>query len=392
MLNPTTEPIDLHGASLLLVDDIPANLDILCSVLEPEGYQLALAGDGPLALKIADRLVPDLVLLDVNMPGMDGFEVCRRLKQQPATQHVPVIFVTANDETQHLVSGFEAGGGDYITKPFRQEEVLMRVRNALYTKYLFDRNQAYQHKMEEELQTAHELQLGLMPTEQPQVPGFAIAGRCRSAAQVGGDFFQYFEPSQGGLSLALGDVTGHAMSAAIPMILVMGMLHSQMEQAAALHPLFPTLNRSVHQTLDKRTFACFAAADLDPTTSSVTLTNAGYPYPYHFRVADQQVVELAMHDAYPLGARLDSAYQSRRADLAPGDRLVFCSDGIFEAENEEGEMMDQERLVEAVEKGCRTDLSAPQLVDHLLAYAREYSGAKPQHDDQTVVVVRAGEE
>jgi DNA-binding NtrC family response regulator len=128
--------VDLKGARILLVDDQPANLDVLRRVLEAKAYKILLAPSGEVALRTAGRVVPDLILLDVMMPGMDGYEVCRRLKQDETTRAIPVIFVTAQDQTDALVSGFQAGGVDYIVKPFREEEVLVRVQTHLCLKYL----------------------------------------------------------------------------------------------------------------------------------------------------------------------------------------------------------------------------------------------------------------
>ncbi len=117
------------GAKILLVDDQPANLDLLCRLLELEGYDVLLAPNGQVALKSAARVIPDLILLDVTMPEMDGYEVCRRLKQDPTTEQIPVIFITGRDLKEDIVAGFEAGGVDYITKPIQEEEeVLVRVR------------------------------------------------------------------------------------------------------------------------------------------------------------------------------------------------------------------------------------------------------------------------
>lgn len=121
------EEMDLRGSKILLVDDTPANLDVLCDLLEAQGYDLALAPDGPTALKIATRLRPDLILLDVVMPEMDGFEVCRRLKDDETLAGIPVIFISARDQFEDVMAGFRAGGVDYITKPFKDEEVLARV-------------------------------------------------------------------------------------------------------------------------------------------------------------------------------------------------------------------------------------------------------------------------
>ena len=130
------ENADLKGAQLLLVDDTPENLDVLCALLEAEGYDLALALDGPIALQIARRTRPDLVLLDIMMPGMDGYEVCRQLKADPELCEVPVVFITAKGQTEDIVEGFRRGGVDYVTKPIRDEEVLARVKTHLRLHFL----------------------------------------------------------------------------------------------------------------------------------------------------------------------------------------------------------------------------------------------------------------
>jgi DNA-binding NtrC family response regulator len=116
---------------VLVVDDLPANLDLLADLLEPEGYEVLAAADAAEAMRVAASVGPSLILLDVVMPGTDGYEICRRLKQDPSTRHIPVVFITARDDPGGIVEGFRAGGMDYITKPFHREEVVMRVRTHL---------------------------------------------------------------------------------------------------------------------------------------------------------------------------------------------------------------------------------------------------------------------
>jgi DNA-binding NtrC family response regulator len=123
--------VDLRGASILVVDDVPANLEVLCESLEEEGYEVLVAADGEGALKVASYSIPELILLDVVMPGMDGYETCRQLKQHQHTRGIPVVFLTARDEVEGIVEGFSAGGLDYIVKPFSREEVLIRIRTQL---------------------------------------------------------------------------------------------------------------------------------------------------------------------------------------------------------------------------------------------------------------------
>ena len=112
---------------ILVVDDTPRNLELLSKVLEREGYDLALAVEGAQALELASQEQPDLILMDVLMPGMDGIEACRRLKTDPATQGIPVIFLTSKSGSDEILAGFAAGAVDYVTKPFRIPELLARV-------------------------------------------------------------------------------------------------------------------------------------------------------------------------------------------------------------------------------------------------------------------------
>lgn len=139
------------SAEILIVDDIPNNLNLLCQTLESEGYNIIAAPSGEIALQIAAHTQPDLILLDIMMPGMDGFETCRRLKADKRLSDIPVIFITAKDETESVVEGFRVGGVDYITKPFHQDEVLVRVQTHLkihqLTQELIEKNRALQQEI-----------------------------------------------------------------------------------------------------------------------------------------------------------------------------------------------------------------------------------------------------
>lgn len=122
---------DQRQPSILIVDDVPANLNLLTGILKQQGYKVRPAPDGSLALDAARHSPPDLILLDIHMPEMDGFEVCRRLKADEALKEIPVLFISALTETRDKIQAFDAGGVDYITKPFQVEEVLARVRTHL---------------------------------------------------------------------------------------------------------------------------------------------------------------------------------------------------------------------------------------------------------------------
>ncbi len=114
--------------TILIVDDIPKNIELAANILQAKNYNITFATSGETALEKVKSINFDLILLDVMMPGMDGFEVCKRLKSDPETKEIPVIFLTAKSETENVVQGFELGAVDYVTKPFSTEELLARVK------------------------------------------------------------------------------------------------------------------------------------------------------------------------------------------------------------------------------------------------------------------------
>ncbi len=133
--NIDSELIDIFDMKVLIVDDTPANIDLLMKALQNNGYRLSFATNGNAALRLAEHNDPDLILLDIMMPGMDGLEVCAKIKNSEKTKDIPIIFITAKVETEDVVKGFQAGGVDYIAKPFRAEEVCARVKTQLALQY-----------------------------------------------------------------------------------------------------------------------------------------------------------------------------------------------------------------------------------------------------------------
>lgn len=299
------------------------------------------------------------------------------------------LVVSTRDEVGQLVEAFNRMVG-------RIEETTERAT----------REAAERRLAEEELQTAHDMQMGLMPEGSPRIEGLDIAGRCLPANHVGGDFFQYFE-RDGRLSVCLADVTGHAMAAAIPVVMFSGVLESEMHHGESVEKLFGhlsdilhrenqpgegmvrlfrNLNRTLHRSLNVHTFVCLVMGEFELTGRTLRVANSGCPYPYLYRAAERTVQEVPL-DAYPLGVRPDTAYAVEEVQLEAGDRVVFCSDGIIEAQNGAGELFGFERTAEVVRRGGEEGLTAAELVERLFAEVEGFSGEVPQGDDQTVVVV-----
>ena len=138
-----------NETAILIVDDIPVNVDVLRKTLAVKGYSISMAPSGEMALKIAPKIKPDLILMDVMMPGMDGFETCRKLKENPVFENTPILFVTGKTETVDIVEAFKSGGADYITKPFRSEEVLARIETHLCLTKTIKKNESLVEDLKE---------------------------------------------------------------------------------------------------------------------------------------------------------------------------------------------------------------------------------------------------
>ena len=131
----TDEMVSQHIPNILIVDDVPANLKVLGEILKEEGYLVRPVPNGVLALQVAERTEPDLILLDVMMPGLNGFEVCKGLKENKKVSDIPVIFISALNDTQDIVKALQCGGVDFITKPFQSAEVIARVKTHLQLRF-----------------------------------------------------------------------------------------------------------------------------------------------------------------------------------------------------------------------------------------------------------------
>ncbi|UCH98739.1 MAG: response regulator [Candidatus Aminicenantes bacterium] len=160
---------EVKNPLVLIVDDVSQNLKILGDILRAKGYRIAVATNGKQALEVVKKILPDLILLDIMMPEMDGFAACKRLKESPRTKDIPIIFLTAKIETADIVKGLELGAVDYISKPFNSTELLARVNTHLELKKARDREKELIEKLKEALSKVKRLS-GLLP----------ICARCKN--------------------------------------------------------------------------------------------------------------------------------------------------------------------------------------------------------------------
>ena len=211
-----THPV---AARLLVVDDNEMNRDLLSRRVQRLGHETVTANDGRQALALMRSQAFDLVLLDITMPGMDGYEVLQQLRDDAALRHIPVVMVSAIDEIDSVVRCLELGAEDYLTKPFNPLVLKARVDASLAKKLLRDKEQAHARMMVRELEIGRQIQSGFLPERLPQPAGWNLAVRFLPARQVAGDFYDAFELPNGTLALVVADVCDKGVGAALYMAL-----------------------------------------------------------------------------------------------------------------------------------------------------------------------------
>src|SRR5665648_341723 len=200
---------------ILIVDDTPANLKLLSQILTNAGYHIRVASNGSHALASVEMEFPDLILLDVKMPGLNGYEVCAKLKANAKTAEIPVIFISALDDLKDKLQGFHAGGVDYITKPFQLEEVLARVKTHLELRNVQQKLRSANARMAHELNLAALMQANFILQKMPIVSGWQFDGVLQPARETSGDFFDIFFLPDGKLVIMIADVVDKGVSAAL---------------------------------------------------------------------------------------------------------------------------------------------------------------------------------
>lgn len=168
--------IDFDSAKVLVVDDVPANIEVLLSVLESEPYNVLVATSGASALKVAESELPDIILLDVVMPELNGYETCQVLKANPKTRNIPVIFVTSRSDVEGIMEGFRVGAIDYVIKPFHQEEAVARIRTHLERTFLLREVQEKNLALEAEINKRQTLDNRLSMISQREAEHWGLQG------------------------------------------------------------------------------------------------------------------------------------------------------------------------------------------------------------------------
>jgi sigma-B regulation protein RsbU (phosphoserine phosphatase) len=382
----------LSDCRVLLVDDAKANLDILVEGLKPD-HKLSLALTGEMALQIAARTPPDLVLLDIMMPGLDGYEVCRRMRRMPETAEVPIMFLSSLEEVQNKTRGFEAGANDYLTKPFEMLEVKARVRSLLKAKAYSD---AVKEQRAADLRVAREIQMGILPhdfTAVEKAYRVSFGAILEPAREVGGDLYGVCAAGPERLMIFLGDVSGKGIPASMFMMRTVSLARLLAREIAEPKRILERLNDELSADNASHMFVTFLCAVFEPATHRLTLASGGHCYPL-LLPADGPPCWITKTIGTALGFDSGLEFQAMELTLSDGDAVVFYTDGVSEAFNPERELYGSERLL--ADASGLAGQSANAISAGLLAKVRAFAGTAPQSDDIAILTfkvnVAAGKE
>jgi sigma-B regulation protein RsbU (phosphoserine phosphatase) len=379
-----TEHRPLPASTILVVDDSPVNLQVLVRTLQASGHRILAATSGRAAVDIATRARPDMVLLDVMMPDMDGFEVCRTLKAQPETREIVVIFLSALGEVSDKVSGLSIGAADYITKPIQAEEVLARVANHLTRQYLERELRRSRDQLDRELANAADMQRLLLPRAMPVDPGAEFAAFYQTSRHAGGDYYDVIPIGGHRYGVIVADVSGHGAPAAIVMSMIRAVLHTFPGVADDPPAVLNHINRHFQFLWDTAMFATAVYGVLDVEQRTWRSVCAGHPPPLLVR-AGQDVSPAAAATGMMLLFRDLGDITCPLQALLPGDRLVLYTDGITDRQAPDGAHYDQDRLMASLSRVG--SLTPAVIVEQLIADLETFAGGREAEDDQTLLVI-----
>jgi phosphoserine phosphatase RsbU/P len=385
----------VQPSRILVVDDNASNRDLLSRRLQRQGHTVLQAEDGARALALVEKEALDLVLLDLMMPGISGYEVLALLKSDPRFREIPVIMISALSELDSIVRCIEAGADDYLAKPFDPTLLRARVGASLEKKRLRDEVRASLARLEEELDQARKMQLGMLPrifpactAEQP----VEVHASMEPAREVGGDLYDCFYASTELFCFLVGDVSGKGAPAAMFMARTRSLVRMAVDLWQRMDPagmssakIAEAVNRELYQNNDDCMFVTLFLGFLDTRTGTLAYTNAGHPAPHVLRGSGEiEQIEGTLNA--PLGVRSKTTYLTGTITLQRGDAILVVSDGVEEAMNSAGEFYMLERLNTVLRHTGKA--SAAELVRVVTDRVRDFAGSAPKADDVTALAIR----
>jgi phosphoserine phosphatase RsbU/P len=327
--------------TILIVDDTEVNVLLLQSVLDAEGFRTLTAADGAAARELARVRNPDLILLDVVMPGESGFETCAKLKSDPKTADIPIIFLSAQDDVKSKVRGLKVGGVDYVAKPVHGEEVLARVRVHLR---IGENNRAMTRQLQARMEELRSAQQAILVRPE-SCPEASFAVYYKPLEEAGGDFYDVVAVDSDVFGYFVADVSGHGVSAAFLTAAIKALLRQYTGPLFSAEDTMRGIDTVMRQMLGEEQYLTACYANLNRRTGRLSVVSAGHP-PLVIvrRTGEAETLEL---DSDPLGIFSSLVIQRRDVQVSPGDRFYLYTDGLIESSPGAGRGKGLESLVAA---------------------------------------------
>jgi len=373
---------------ILVVDDGASNRALVGNYLKLSGFtDMAFAADGHEALAMVESYDPDILILDIAMPGVDGFEVCRQISKQARGQRLPILMQTAFGGPKERAQAFEVGATDFVTKPIHRAELIARVRLHLENRLLIRSLRNYHDRVGAELALAQSMQESLLPSagyleELERSTGIQVAAHFANSSELGGDFWGLQRLSDSKIGVFVVDFSGHGVTAALNTF----RLHTLIGSASLGDPaaLLDELNQRLVGLLPRGNFATIFAALVDLDSDVLTYAAASAPSPVAV-LPGQEPLHLD-GSGVPLGFTQTSTYVNRTCPFPAGSRLFLYSDALIETPDKNNMLWDDKMLAELMAPACR-DASANVTLDRVVkVFYANHPGQVP--DDLTAVVLR----
>jgi len=394
--------MDLEPGYLLVVDDNEMNRDMLSRRLRKKGYRVQVAEGGAQALEMIENDAFDLVLLDIMMPGIDGFEVLEKIRGASGPSELPVIMATAKTESEDIVAALKRGANDYVTKPFDFPVVLARVQTQLALKKSRDALAAAHHRMQKDLEAAAAIQQTLLPAENSEVGGARCAWRYVPCDELAGDTLNVIPLGDGITGLFVLDVSGHGVPSSLLSVTLSRLLGSAPDsssvlwsrnddsgarRAASPAEVAYELSRRFPYNLETRQYFTMVYGVLDVNRHLFTYVSAGHPPVVHLRSGGESSLYTSTGPPVALVPEIlgPVEYEEVEIPLEPGDRLYLFSDGIPEAHESGGEEYGNDRTAQHLQSCFHQDLD--ESITSLLAQVWEWGGGSGPGDDVSILAV-----
>lgn len=386
----TKQDVSIKEARILVVDDSDLIRELIGACLMTEGYDnICYAENGLDALEVIRLELPDLIILDLEMPVMDGFELCKELRSDPTTKSIPILIQSGRDTATDITRAFEYGASDMVVKPIKKFEILARTKVHLEHRFYVEKLTDFYDRVASELEQARQLQLDICPSFDELCAlesqyGLKIGWHFEPSSELGGDIGGIYPVDDTKVAFFLADFSGHGVAAALNTFRLQSWLASQHRQYEHPDRLLGKLNSFLYKNLKKGSYATMLFGCIDLDKNELVYASAGTQPPLIQQPEDAPEFSLCNSNGMPLGLCSDWHYERKTLPFGQGVKLMLYSDALVEVDKNPGEMLGEEGLKSEVADLWTEALSHQEKIQELVKnFQSRLDGKAP--DDLTII-------